>query len=112
MRILYVLLLLLLGAGLWLAIIFVPPWNPRAVIYVIGMLVCIIGFVVIGEIQYRQINPDIDKMLSNIDIEERIEEGRSIEGLIYHPEIKTYVDDEDIRSVVTSSFRKESGARS
>jgi len=44
----------LAGIAMWVGIIFLPPWNFRAVLYVVALVILVVVWLVIEEIYWHR----------------------------------------------------------
>jgi hypothetical protein len=64
------------GILLWAAIIFLPPWNPHAIFYVVCCAVIIVCFAVGSEILWHKKHPRLSRRISELEAEQDKIEGR------------------------------------
>lgn len=62
---------LLCTALVWWAVIFLPPWNLRAVIYVVVITVAGVIILVTDEILWHRRNPEQSRRITEIELESR-----------------------------------------
>lgn len=80
MRFKYVLfagILVVCVVGIWAVILIVPPWNPRAVIYVIAVVIIAFGYGILQEIRWHRDHPEESRRITEVEVESREQEART-----------------------------------